>query len=88
MHRSEVQKVWIIATRIKLPKGGLVGWRTNGFPVDPYKKPFHLNSGKNESPAEVNGAAVAGSSPVVPAIHLARARCKMVLLVLSLGQVQ
>jgi rhodanese-related sulfurtransferase len=49
--------------------GGLDGWRTNGFPVEPYKKPFHLNSGKNESPrdrallgrAEVKGAEVAGT---------------------------
>ncbi len=56
-------------SRIKLLNGGLDGWRTNGFPVEPYKKPFHLNSGKNESPrdraklgrAEVNGAEVAGT---------------------------
>jgi rhodanese-related sulfurtransferase len=33
-------------SRIKFLKGGLDGWRTNGFPVEPYKKPFHLNSGK------------------------------------------
>lgn len=32
--------------RIKLLKGGLDGWRANGFPVEPYKKPFHLNSDK------------------------------------------
>jgi rhodanese-related sulfurtransferase len=56
-------------SRIKLLKGGLDGWRTNGFPVEPYKKPFHLNSGKNESPrdrallgrAEVKVAEVAGT---------------------------
>ncbi len=56
-------------SRIKLLNGGLDGWRTNGFPVEPYKKPFHLNSGKNESPrdraklgrAEGNGAEVAGT---------------------------
>ena len=32
--------------RIKFLKGGLDGWRENGFPVEAYKKPFHLNSGK------------------------------------------
>jgi len=32
--------------RIKFLKGGLDGWRKNGFPIEPYKKPFHLDSGK------------------------------------------
>jgi rhodanese-related sulfurtransferase len=32
--------------RIKFLKGGLNGWRTKGFPVEPYTKPFHLDSGK------------------------------------------
>lgn len=32
--------------RIKFLNGGLDGWRKNGFPVEPYKKRFHLNSGK------------------------------------------
>jgi rhodanese-related sulfurtransferase len=32
--------------RIKFLKGGLDGWRANGFPVEPYKKPFHLKSDK------------------------------------------
>ena len=31
--------------RIKFLKGGLDGWRTKGFPVEPYTKPFHLDSG-------------------------------------------
>jgi rhodanese-related sulfurtransferase len=31
--------------RVKFLKGGLDGWRTKGFPVEPYTKPFHLNSG-------------------------------------------
>jgi rhodanese-related sulfurtransferase len=30
--------------RIKFLKGGLEGWRTKGFPVEPYTKPFHLES--------------------------------------------
>jgi rhodanese-related sulfurtransferase len=32
--------------RIKFLKGGLDGWRANGFPVEPYEKPFHLSSDK------------------------------------------
>jgi rhodanese-related sulfurtransferase len=32
--------------RIKFLKGGLDGWRANGFPVEPYTKPFHLNSAR------------------------------------------
>jgi rhodanese-related sulfurtransferase len=31
--------------RIRFLKGGLDGWRAKGFPVEPYTKPFHLNSG-------------------------------------------
>jgi rhodanese-related sulfurtransferase len=34
--------------RIKFLKGGLDGWRAGGFPVEPYKKPFHLNSDKTD----------------------------------------
>jgi rhodanese-related sulfurtransferase len=33
-------------SRIKFLKGGLEGWRAKGFPVEPYTKPFHLDSGK------------------------------------------
>ena len=33
-------------SRIKFLKGGLDGWRQSGFPVEPYNKPFDLNSGK------------------------------------------
>ena len=33
-------------SRIKFLEGGLDGWRASGFPVEPYKKPFHLNSDK------------------------------------------
>jgi rhodanese-related sulfurtransferase len=32
--------------RVKFLKGGLDGWRTKGFPVEPYTKPFHFDSGK------------------------------------------
>jgi rhodanese-related sulfurtransferase len=31
-------------SRIKFLKGGLENWRANGFPVEPYNKPFHLDS--------------------------------------------
>lgn len=30
--------------RVKFLKGGLDGWKTKGFPVEPYAKPFHLDS--------------------------------------------
>jgi rhodanese-related sulfurtransferase len=28
--------------RVKFLKGGLDGWKSRGFPVEPYDKPFHL----------------------------------------------
>jgi rhodanese-related sulfurtransferase len=31
--------------RIKFLKGGLAGWKAKGFPVEPYTKPFRLDSG-------------------------------------------
>jgi rhodanese-related sulfurtransferase len=33
--------------RIALLKGGLDGWRARGYPVEPYEKPFHLDSDKS-----------------------------------------
>jgi rhodanese-related sulfurtransferase len=33
--------------RIRFLKGGLNGWRTKGFPVEPYTKPFHLHPGSS-----------------------------------------
>ncbi len=30
--------------RIKFLAGGLEAWRAKGFPVEPYEKPFHLDS--------------------------------------------
>ena len=38
-------------SRIKFLKGGLDGWRENGFPVEPYKKPFQLNSDRTHQTA-------------------------------------
>ena len=34
-------------SRIQMLKGGLEAWRENGFPVEPYEKPFHLDSGQD-----------------------------------------
>jgi rhodanese-related sulfurtransferase len=31
-------------SQIRLLKGGLDGWRAKGYPVEPYEKPFHLDS--------------------------------------------
>jgi rhodanese-related sulfurtransferase len=36
--------------RIKFLRGGLDGWRAKGFPVEPYTKPFHLNSDSSSQP--------------------------------------
>jgi rhodanese-related sulfurtransferase len=31
--------------RVKFLKGGLEGWKALGYPVEPYQKPFHLDTG-------------------------------------------
>ena len=31
-------------TRVKLLKGGLAAWKEKGYPVEPYDKPFHLDT--------------------------------------------
>jgi rhodanese-related sulfurtransferase len=31
-------------TRVKFLKGGLEGWKAKGYPVEPYKQSFHLDS--------------------------------------------
>ncbi len=33
--------------RIKFLKGGLDGWRAKGFSVEPYERPFHLDTGES-----------------------------------------
>jgi rhodanese-related sulfurtransferase len=30
--------------RVKFLKGGLAGWKAKGYPVEPYEKPFHLDT--------------------------------------------
>ena len=30
--------------RVKLLKGGLEAWKAKGYPVEPYNKPFHLDT--------------------------------------------
>ena len=32
-------------TRVKFLKGGLEAWKSSGFPVEPYRKSFHLETG-------------------------------------------
>ena len=32
-------------SRVKFLKGGLEGWKAKGFPVEPYEKAFHLDTG-------------------------------------------
>jgi rhodanese-related sulfurtransferase len=31
--------------KVKFLKGGLEAWKAKGYPVEPYEKPFHLDSG-------------------------------------------
>jgi rhodanese-related sulfurtransferase len=31
-------------THVKLLKGGLAAWKAKGYPVEPYGKPFHLDT--------------------------------------------
>jgi rhodanese-related sulfurtransferase len=31
-------------TRVKLLTGGLTAWKAKGYPVEPYEKPFHLDT--------------------------------------------
>ena len=31
-------------TNVKLLKGGLAAWKAKGYPVEPYGKPFHLDT--------------------------------------------
>ena len=42
--------------RIKFLKGGLDGWKAKGFPVEPYTKPFHLESGGSNPLASARSA--------------------------------
>jgi rhodanese-related sulfurtransferase len=41
LHRAEAMHF----LRIKFLKGGLAGWKAKGYPVEPYEKPFHLDTG-------------------------------------------
>jgi rhodanese-related sulfurtransferase len=40
LHQALAMGFW----RIRFLKGGLDGWRSKGFPVEPYTRPIHLNS--------------------------------------------
>ena len=35
--------------KVKFLKGGLAGWKARGYPVEPYEKPFHLDTNKQPS---------------------------------------
>jgi rhodanese-related sulfurtransferase len=35
--------------QVKFLKGGLAGWKARGYPVEPYQKPFHLDTNKQPS---------------------------------------
>jgi len=40
LHRAQAMHF----SRIKFLKGGLAGWKAKGYPVEPYEKPFHLDT--------------------------------------------
>lgn len=47
LHRALAKGIF----RIKFLRGGLEAWRASGFPVEPYDKPFHLDTGKSSRSA-------------------------------------
>ena len=40
LHKAEAMHFF----KIKFLKGGLAGWKAEGYPVEPYEKPFHLDT--------------------------------------------
>ena len=40
LHKAEAMDFF----KIKFLKGGLAGWKAEGYPVEPYEKPFHLDT--------------------------------------------
>ena len=40
LHKAEAMHFF----RVKFLKGGLAGWKAEGYPVEPYEKPFHLDT--------------------------------------------
>src|SRR5215469_14876045 len=40
LHRAEAMHFF----RVKFLKGGLAGWKAEGYPVEPYEKPFHFDT--------------------------------------------
>jgi rhodanese-related sulfurtransferase len=45
LHRARAMGI----LRIRFLKGGLEGWKSRGYPLEPYDKPFHLSSGKSSA---------------------------------------
>jgi rhodanese-related sulfurtransferase len=44
-HRAQGLAPNVDISRVKFLKGGLAAWKAKGFPVEPYNKPFHLDTG-------------------------------------------
>jgi rhodanese-related sulfurtransferase len=43
--RAKARAPQIDVTRVKFLKGGLAAWKAKGYPVVPYDKTFHLDTG-------------------------------------------
>jgi rhodanese-related sulfurtransferase len=41
LHRAQAMHF----LRVKFLRGGLAGWKAKGYPVEPYEKSFHLDTG-------------------------------------------
>ena len=44
-HRAQGLVPSVDISRVKFLKGGLAAWKAKGFPVEPYNKTFHLDTG-------------------------------------------
>lgn len=47
LHRARALNI----QRVKFLRGGLAGWKTMGYPVEPYREVFHLYASKASSPS-------------------------------------
>jgi rhodanese-related sulfurtransferase len=44
-HRAQLLAPNVDISRVKFLKGGLAAWKAKGYPVEPYNKTFHLDTG-------------------------------------------
>jgi rhodanese-related sulfurtransferase len=44
-HRAKLLVPSVDVSRVKFLKGGLGAWKAKGYPVEPYNKTFHLDTG-------------------------------------------